>query len=75
MMSKDGRRARNFRNAINMAAVSQHGEVSGHADSHMMAVDSGLLIAFLCSDSAFYVICRCPQTIMLRNATSGINSR
>lgn len=57
MVSKDGRRARNFRSDDKhggRAAVttSQHGEVSGHADSHMIANDSGLLTAFLNSDSA-----------------------
>lgn len=36
-----------------MAATSQHGEVSGRADSHMMAAAAGLLIAFLDCDSAF----------------------
>ncbi|CAH2092099.1 unnamed protein product [Euphydryas editha] len=75
-MSKDGRRARNFRNAIKMAAaVSQHGEVSGHADSHVAAVDSGVLITFLFCDSAFYATRRCPQTKAVWNSLSGINSR
>lgn len=56
------------------AAVSQHGEVSGHADSHVAAVDSGLLITFLFCDSAFYATRRCPQTKALWNSLSGINS-
>lgn len=73
--SKGGRRARNFRNAINMAAaVSQHGEVSARADSHTM-VDSGLLITFLLCDSAFYAIRKCPQTEAFRNSQSGMCSR
>lgn len=51
MMAKDGRRARNFRSASKHGvAASQHGEVSGRADLHVMA-NSGLLTAFLLRDS------------------------
>lgn len=48
--------------AINMAAARQHGEVSGRADSHVMANDSGLLTAYLYNDSANHKFIRIHTT-------------